>query len=97
MFSSVATLNRNSYKKASVFVRFFISKALRLVLVTPPEIIGEIYRVTTEQLRTGGYPLSSLLNKGIADATKVGSCKMGTVQNCCDGTKKGQFWGHFFN
>ena len=73
MFCPVTTLNRNFYKKVSLlvslFVRSFVSKALRLVLVTPRRIIGGIYRVTTEQLRTGGYPLSSLLNKGIADAT----------------------------
>ena len=73
MCSPVGTLNRNSYKKAALlaalFVRSFASRALRQVVVTPPEIIGGIYRVTTEQLRTGGYPLSSLLNKGIADAT----------------------------
>jgi len=53
----------------SVFLKFVTSKALRVVVVTPRKIIGGIYRVTTEQLRTGGYPLSSLLNKGIADAT----------------------------
>ena len=53
----------------SVFLKFVTSKALRQVVVTPRKIIGGIYRVTTEQLRTGGYPLSSLLNKGIADAT----------------------------
>ena len=73
MCSPVITLNRNSYKKVSLlvslFVRSFTSKALRLVVVTPRKIIGGIYRVTTEQLRTGGYPLSSLINKGIADAT----------------------------
>ena len=73
MCSPVITPNLNSYKKGPllgpVFVRYFTSKALRQVVVTPPEIIGGIYRATTEQLRTGGYPLYSLLNKGIADAT----------------------------
>jgi len=53
----------------AVFARFFTSKALRRVVVTPPGIIGGIYRATTERLRMGGFPLYSLLNKGIADAT----------------------------
>jgi hypothetical protein len=69
MFCPVMSKSVTLTESVSVFSKFVTSKALRQVVVTPPEIIRGIYRVTTEQLRTGGYPLSSLLNKGIADAT----------------------------